>query len=566
MTGPVWWTPNAFVGDISALDLQGSIWAYWWSAFSLEQGLNPFEGTHNYFPVGQEPVSQFNILDGLLSAPLVWVFGLRTGFNLACVVILATAGWGMRQLSLFLGLSSFSATASGVALMGSSYILQEMGSGRPTQALVVFFLLGLVGVGRIVTNQGAGKTVLGLGLCVAALGLVYWYYLPLFALAALLVCLNHRESVGLAALRRGMVSLALAAAVLMPFVLVLTQQYEELPGVERAAATDHVLFDRARGDFGMQMAIEDSEWPIWPLVSTPKAESRTLSWTVLALAVWGIAGRFRRERNLLVAVFVLGWLMSLGPYLKLGSEVPTSIPLPFLWMHDHLPFMDRFWWPHRWELLCAIGASGLAGLGVQRLVQSGAIRAWPQQLAVVGLLVLGSVATRGGGLSMSELPRSSSELYAGVDGPILSVPIGGDSLTGGLVLLTQTVHQRPITGGLGQHLPGHRPAEMDAWMQESSLMQLLLSLEGGDSATVTVSPEDVEALVDRGLRYAVLDPYNFDSVMSSRWVASYAAVYWTLFGEPVRIHEGGAVWRIRAMDEPVDVHYGFATRPDRRLR
>ena len=111
LTGPVWWTPNAFVGDISALDLQGSIWAYWWSAFSLEQGLNPFEGTHNYFPVGQEPVSQFNILDGLLSAPLVWIFGLRTGFNLACVVILATAGWGMRQLSLFLGLSSFSATA-----------------------------------------------------------------------------------------------------------------------------------------------------------------------------------------------------------------------------------------------------------------------------------------------------------------------------------------------------------------------------------------------------------------------------------------------------------------------
>ena len=56
LTGPAWIRADAYVGELDSNDLQGSIWAYWWSLFSLENGLNPFSGTHNFYPVGQEPV------------------------------------------------------------------------------------------------------------------------------------------------------------------------------------------------------------------------------------------------------------------------------------------------------------------------------------------------------------------------------------------------------------------------------------------------------------------------------------------------------------------------------
>gem|GEM_PF-4930108 len=554
------------MGDLTSLDLQGSIWAYWWSAFSLENGLNPFAGSHNFYPIGQHPVSQYNILDGLLSAPLITLFGLRVGFNLACVAILASAGWAMQRFCRSLGLGFFAATAAGIALMCSSYLSNEISSGRPTQALVVFFLLGLTEVRHIANGSATRKNVIVLGLCTAACGLVYWYYLPLFAIAALSIWLTMRADLTRLAWKQILSSAAFSIALLLPFLVALAQKYKHLPGVERTSPEDNELTHLTGGDFGLQMAIETSEWPIWPLLKTPNTQSQALSWGVILLALWGLKASAKKEKRLLLTLFFIGWLFSLGPYLRLNDTIPTSIPLPFLWIHDAVPFMDRFWWPQRWEILCAIGIAGLAGLGVEQLHTSGRLKGVVQKGGLLLLLVACGFWARGGFLITSEIQRTPKALYQDVDGPILSFPIRGDSLSGAMVLLSQTVHEHPISGGLGQHLDGHRPPAVDKWMTENPFIEFLLEMEQGSSGTRQVQPEHIQGLLEQGLRYVAIDPHNFPSKLGPRRAASYFEVCSELFGEPLRIEAGGAIWKITAINEAKEIEFRLSQRAHRRLR
>ena len=77
VTRGVWLLPDRLIGGGDMPDWSGTAWAFWWTAEALGSGENPFVATHNFFPVGQSPVSQYNLVDAILAAPLVWVFGTR---------------------------------------------------------------------------------------------------------------------------------------------------------------------------------------------------------------------------------------------------------------------------------------------------------------------------------------------------------------------------------------------------------------------------------------------------------------------------------------------------------
>ena len=68
VTAPAWTGPaGAIVGGAEEPDWTGTMWVYWWTGFSLRHGLNPFDATWNYFPVGQAPLSQYNLLDAFVA-------------------------------------------------------------------------------------------------------------------------------------------------------------------------------------------------------------------------------------------------------------------------------------------------------------------------------------------------------------------------------------------------------------------------------------------------------------------------------------------------------------------
>ena len=93
-TAPAWLAADRLIGGGDQPDWTGTMWAYWWTGHAFLSGLNPFDGTHNFAPLGVTPVAQYNLLDALLFWPLLAVFGPRIGYDLAAIATLVSSAWG----------------------------------------------------------------------------------------------------------------------------------------------------------------------------------------------------------------------------------------------------------------------------------------------------------------------------------------------------------------------------------------------------------------------------------------------------------------------------------------
>ena len=67
-----WITSNAWLSGDSIIsggdqpDWNGTAWAYWWMGKAVTEGMNPFNGSWNFYPVGQRPLAQYNLLDAFI--------------------------------------------------------------------------------------------------------------------------------------------------------------------------------------------------------------------------------------------------------------------------------------------------------------------------------------------------------------------------------------------------------------------------------------------------------------------------------------------------------------------
>jgi hypothetical protein len=146
MTSRVWraseWTA---IGGANSPDGAGTGWTYWSVAHALAQGQMPTEAPWVFFPVGLDPLAQYNIMDALLAVPLFWLFSSTVAYNLfACFVIWSTAA-STDLLMRTIGVSPKGALFAGLALTTSASVRNELAAGRFSQAMLVFWLLGLAG-------------------------------------------------------------------------------------------------------------------------------------------------------------------------------------------------------------------------------------------------------------------------------------------------------------------------------------------------------------------------------------------------------------------------------------
>ena len=79
-----WFGNGLILGGGDQPDWTGTAWAYWWTGHAITNGINPFDGQWNFYPIGQRPLAQYNLLDALLAWPLIQFFGVRVGYNLFC--------------------------------------------------------------------------------------------------------------------------------------------------------------------------------------------------------------------------------------------------------------------------------------------------------------------------------------------------------------------------------------------------------------------------------------------------------------------------------------------------
>lgn len=566
MTWPVWWTQEpSLVGHWDALDLPGSAWAHWWVADTLARGVNPFVDTVSFHPFGLNPVLQYNLLDAVVGAPWVWLAGPRVGYNLATVTALTTTGLAAYALARNSGLMRAGALFAAITIQSSSAVALELYEGRISQVLLAFFLLSLTALLRILRNDPTVRMAIGLGLASAATALVYWYSGLFLLLTAAIVLRSHSNKLTPSRWKMLGLSALIGLGLTLPFVVDLFQQWDTLPGMTRGAADSIGSANFVSLKTGREVAIENSRWPFWPLYSRANQEAGHQI-GILTMVLVGFAVRWKLpNKQAWLGVAGMGWVMALGPVLH-GYSSTTTIGLPFGWMQNHLPTFSRMWWPQRFEVLTAIGFALIAGLALDRFIENRKHTRWWIFAAL--LLSVVDAPIRSGVLPVraSPVPQTNEALYEGLDGALLTTPAFPSVGILNRLRWIQTVHGLPIQNGNGEHIPGHRPDGYTEWIEANGILSALDGLHRTRSLKTRIEPADVQDLLDAGFRYAVADPAAYWDGTGRNWTVTHGRLFEPLWGRPIRLIRGGAVWKITPIEQGIDVEVEYAQGKARQLR
>ena len=540
---------GTLVGGGEQPDSTGSLWAMWWLGEAISDGKVPWTASANAFPIGQSPVGYYNLMEAALGAPLVRLLGPAPGYNATCALILWSTGLAAVTAARWAGAGWPGALASGVAVMLSPWVVLELTSGRLAQAWAAAPILALGLFSRL--RDGRGGTLMGAaaGALLALSALTYWFHglfvvLGISALWGAPAQTPRRHSI------RGLVAAAVTCGAFCGApTLALATGLDGLPGMERALpdALDHG--PRGRGLFSLNMAIARSPGVLWPLWSPDwEPTDLRLPVTLLGLALAGaISSRGQGPRARWVVVAGLGWVLTLGPWLRGAGGEPLPIPLPWLALHDLLPGFSRMWWPVRASVLVVPALALLAARGIDGIANS-LPRARPWARSALALLLLAEIGLRAAYLPLPRGPGRpvESRLYEQLDGALVTTPVLGRSADARHLLWLQAHHGLPILAALGDHLPAHVSPAQSAYVAQNALLRQLHAVAGDRTGEARVEPGDVSALLDAGFRWVVVDPTAYPPRTADAWARQHRAVLDAVFGPPSLSSGPVAAWRIEA--------------------
>ena len=547
-----WLHDGQLIGGGDQPDWTGTAWAYWWSGYSIENGHNPFDGTFNYFPLGQQPVAQYNLLDAFLAYPFMKLLGVRIGYNLFATLIVYSSAWGMHILARVAGASLLPALFAGIALETSSFLLLELQHGRLSQALLIFWLLGLAGILKIARGEGSWKIAIGTGFCFVATSLTYWYWGLFLALASIPIWFSElwfwtkKRWIFL------LVAFLITMGICLPYVSALMRDYNSLPGVVRELEPWMDFGKLSRGEFGLAMGIKQSHWPLWPLFHVDAdPDDKRIALVPLLIGIYACFQPLS-EKKRWITLLLIGYILTLGPYLKWTAKDPFALSLPYLWLYDHLPFFKRFWWPQRLELLVIVGLVILASLQMERWFLFMPKRG--KAIAIAGIIaVLIDTPFRNPYFPVESHPprRFQEKLYAGMNGPIITLPVLSPNEITRHYLWLQTFHEQPILGGLGDHISSHRPAQFENYVASRKILNALSEISTGHFVETTIEPSDVDQLMEDGFDWVVVDPAAFSPGLEAKWAFAFSSFCSQIWGAPSTESAGGKGWKITKIHKPI---------------
>ncbi len=548
-THQAFFSPVAVIlGGADQPDWTGTMWTYWWTWKALLSGMDPTVASYNLVPVGLEPVAQYNLLDALLIGWLVPAVGPTRGYNLCGLVLLVLAGWTGMAMCRRLGVQKWPAVCAGLLLQTSTMVTLEVTGGRLSQALLPFAGLAFVGLLRITRQQTTRREAVWTGVCTAGAALVYWYAALFITIGALPAAVR-----GIRRWKSLLVALVSCLLLCLPAVFALAGHGSNLAGMERVPVSWMADESWTFGRYGLGMALSQAYQPAWPVWTAPDSyQSRIVAPLLLALAAIGAWLGPRRWTRPLVGAAVVGWLMTLGPWLKTPSGQPLPIPLPWLAFDAFLPYFDRLWWPGRFELVVVLSAVPLAAFGLQEITERTSTRVASVGFAVLfGLQLL--LARPYHPIPASPPRTFDAALYAKIDGPILTAPVMAPFPDIRFVQWLQVLHEQPITGGLGEHLPNHLPQQWEDHVEANGLLSTLRDANTERLTQRVVTPADVADLQAAGLEWAVVDAAVLARERPEAWLLRYRAILTSVWGKPDVETPGGLAWRIEPIAKTVRI-------------
>ncbi len=487
------------------LDGYGTQWHHWfygeWLAGRTELDPTPLL----FHPWGKSMVAHTggNLLDAALAWPLRMVAGPALGTTIWVALLLLGNAWGCWCLARALGAGRGAWLAPLLALF-VPFVLEELQYGRPTQAMLLFPALCLADLVRLDRPWRPARA----GLWLALTALSYWYYgLLLGVLAGLFtVVALARAHERKATLLRLVIVAAVAAVILLPaaWPLLGALRGDEVPGLLALGEgpLGDILLRTVEGDTEGLYLLAPFSGRTGALVQDDGlrfvAGTRLLGPLQWGLILAGLVAA-RRHRLLLAGWVLVCLLVATGPVIVVGDGF---LPDPFYAaVLSASEVLRRWWWPGRAVgflslLAVAAGALALGGIPTPRL----------RQLFGVGALLLLGL----GCWTQDLLPldRWSAEHSPGLacladapSGAVIDLP----SNTGQRNLYLQTLHGKPLFGGMPSSKAAFAPAEHRALLSGGGFLGQLYAV--GDrrfSSGAAHETPDPQALLDLGFRYVLV--------------------------------------------------------------
>ena len=450
-----------------------NLWNLWWFRFAIvDLHQSPFNGTHTFYPVGADLwLHTLAPFPATAAAILQAVFSLVVTYNLLTLAALVGAGVAAAALGRRLGLTAGSARIAGAIYAFAPAVFARIYAGHFELLWIAWLPLTLLLFLRTIdAAERRWLPALALGLAMA--GTVYTSaYFAVYALEAMVVAsvVYWRQVIQRPAFMRLAAAAVLAVVLAAPMLVRVDTSESAMGSAERRhddfrgysldpiafvvpSFTHAVLADRL---YETNRALSQPS-------GLPQESSGYLGWSVIALAVLGAwpaaairaggrAAVFRRGLPIALATVFL--VLSLGSELKFAGSF-TGMPMPAALL-EHVPIVNRARAPGRHVYVGLIGIALLAGAGLQRLPR----RSW--QVAVLAVLAFEYWPKVP--LTDTTVPRVYHRLaFAPKDIAVLDVPAGARDGLGGIgrsqsfEFIGQTVHQKPIVGGMVSRLSEER--------------------------------------------------------------------------------------------------------------
>ena len=527
----------------------GTMWWFWYLGEVVAGRADLVHTNLLFFPGGKDVFAHTggNLLDGLAAWPLRAVLGPVLGYNAWIAVLVATNFAAGAYLGRVMTRSP--GWPAGLVLALNPFVLREIEEGRPTQAWLALPALALAGTWQARGVSGAVAT----GLAVAATGWLYWYYGFVFGILVVfagVVRLGHRRDFN-SAWTLGLAGLVALAAV-SPALALLSGQLAEgkVPGLfamDGTCVTAPLAFRTLEGDAaGMQVlslrgvfgAVVDEGGvrftPGEPALGLAGVAAAALGGVVL----WRSHQRAAALVALLAVTLSLG--IALGPVLVLGDGFVVN--RPYIWLMQEIDVLRRWWWPGRGvagvvvALCVLVPAAARSRLGMLGVVTMVAVETWR-----VGIVPL---STWDGAVAPGMRCLAGAPHGAVVDLPFLSDQHN---------LYLQTLHQKPILGGMLVKKPSFGSASALALRAENSFLDLLLDY--GDMEMLrdpAYDEADRQRLLALGFRYAVVDLSRFEGTAAGLGAGTMGGSNWPrvkrllrpVIGEPQVEGVGVAVYTL----------------------
>jgi hypothetical protein len=448
-----------------------NLWNLWWFRHAvIDLGQSPFYTNLLFHPQGADLwFHTLSPLPAIAGALLQTVIGLVATYNALVLFSFVLAGLAASALAREVGLPRPAATLAGGIYAFSPVVLGHLYVGHFELLWTFWIPVALLAFLRTTARDGRAGWIWAVVLGATIAGTFYTStYYAIYSVEALVVALalRWRQALRRGAIGRLAVAVIVTAAAVAPAAWRFVRAEDQLRSLSDLG---HDFRDLSVDPTGflvpsfMHPVFASALIPTHDRVHAPRWQPQEstgyLGLSVVALAIAGFVRRrqpgvethhARFDRRLAAGIAIVFLLLSLGGEIRILERF-TGIPGPAALL-KHVPVLRLARAPGRHAVVAMLGIGLLAAAGCQRVGR----RSW--QAALVAVIAFDyaarvplmaveipeayrRVATEPGAFAVLDVPASARDGRRGLGNPT------------SIDLLGQTVHGKPLIGGMVSRLP-----------------------------------------------------------------------------------------------------------------